>query len=285
MNRESEEGPGPGFVREPGPGERVSLRARTMTKFSLMDNLGWAAAFATTCLLLAVMLVRGRWRQFPALTAVLVFDITRTITLFLLHHPSTYTWYAHIYWWALVPDFALQLAVAFEIARIVLRPTGTWVHDARTQFLIAGAGGMVVAALLAWWVTPPAQTALRAWGIRGNLFTSLVICELFVAVSLTANRLGLGWRHHVMAVGQGFTAWSGITLLNTALQSYLGQGTLFRLLDDLRGNSFSLAMVWIAIQLWLPEPERQPLAPELQRYILALHQRVAYDLRRIDAHD
>jgi hypothetical protein len=253
-------------------------------KFSLMDNLGWAAAFATTGLLLAVMLVRGRWRQFPALTAVLVFDLARTITLFWLYQSKSFTWYAHIYWWALIPDFALQLAVAFEIARTVLRPTGTWVHDARTQFLTAGAAGMVIAALLAWWVSPPAQTALKAWRIRGNLFTSLVICELFVVMSLMANRLGLGWRHHVMAVGQGLTAWSGIMLLNTSLQSYLGQGTLFRLLDDLRANSFSLAMVWIAIQLWRPEPERQPISPELQRYILALHQRVAYDLRRIGAH-
>jgi hypothetical protein len=252
-------------------------------KFSLMDNLGWAAAFASTSLLLAVMLMRGRWRQFPLLTSLLAFDIARTVTLFLLYQSRAFTWYAHIYWWALIPDFVLQLAVAFEIARTVLRPTGTWVRDARTQFLLAGAVGVVVAALLAWWVSPPAQTALRAWRIRGNLFTSLVICELFVVVSLTANRLGLGWRHHVMAVGQGLTAWSGITLLSNSLQSYLGQGMLFRVLDDLRGNSFTLAMVWIAIQLWLPEPERQPIAPELQKYILALHQRVAYDLRRIRA--
>jgi hypothetical protein len=254
-------------------------------KFSLMDNLGWAAAFASTAVLLAVMLGRGRWRQFPVLAVWLIFVELRTITLFSLYIHGAFAWYAHIYWWALIPDFALQLAVAFEIARIVLRPTGSWVRDARTQFLIAGGAGMVAAALLVWWVSPPAQTALRAWRIRGNLFTSLVICELFVAVSLMANRLGLGWRSHVMGVGQGLTAWSGIALLNSSLQSYLGHGTVFRLLDDLRGNSFTLAMLWIAIQLWLPEPERHPIAPELVRYILALHKRVEYDLRRIDAHE
>jgi hypothetical protein len=232
-----------------------------------------------------VMLGRGRWRQFPAFTALMAYVDVRTIVLFSLYQNRAFTWYAHIYWWGLLPDFALQLAIAFEIARIVLRPTGTWVRDARTQFLIAGSGGMVVAALLAWWVSPPAQTALRAWRIRGNLFTSLVICGLCVTVSVTANRLGLGWRHHVMALGQGLTAWTGLMVVTTALQSYLGQGHLFRLLDDLRGDSYSLAMVWIAIQLWLPEPERKPIAPELQSYILALHDRVAYDLRRIDAHE
>ncbi len=252
-------------------------------KFSLMDNLGWAAGFASTAALLAVMLGRGRWQQFPVLTAWLIFLELRTMTLFELYIHGAFAWYAHIYWWALIPDFGLQLGVAFEIARIVLRPTGTWVRDARTQFLMAGAAGVVVAAVVAWWVSPPAQTALRAWRIRGNLFTSLVICELCVAAGVTANRLGLGWRSHVMAVGQGLTAWSGIAVLDNALQSYLGQGAMFRLLDDLRGNSFTLAMLWIAIQLWLPEPERQPIASELRRYILAIHKRVEYDLRRIDA--
>jgi hypothetical protein len=254
-------------------------------KFSLMDNLGWAAAFVSTSLLLAVMLLRGRWRQFPALTTTLAFDIARTITLFSLYQNGAIRWYSHIYWWGLIPDFALQLAVAYEIARIVLRPTGTWVRDARTQFFLAGTAGIVVAALLAWWISPPAKTALSAVRIRGNLFTSMVICELFVLVGLTANRLGLGWRNHVMAVGQGLTAWSGIMLLSNSLQSYLGHGALFRLLDELRGNSFTLAMIWIAIQLWLPEPERHPIAPELKQYILALHQRVEYDLRRIHAHE
>jgi hypothetical protein len=252
-------------------------------KFNLAEYLGWAAGFISTAILLLVMLMRGRWRQFPVTTAWLAFEEVRTITLFLLYIHRHFVWYAHVYWWALVPDFAFQLGVAVEIARIVLRPTGTWVRDARMLFVAAGIGGAVVAALLAWGVSPPAQTALRAWQIRGNLFTSLVICELFVVVSLTANRLGLGWRSHVMALGQGLTAWTGVMVIATAGQSYLGQGAVFRALNQIRGNSYVVAMVWVAIQLWRPEPERKPIAPELQRYILALHKRVEYDLRRIDA--
>jgi hypothetical protein len=251
--------------------------------FTAVDNLLWAGASLSTVALMVVLLGRARWRQFPILTAYTVFATLRSVTLFLIYIHSSPFWYRRVFWSAMWLDFALQLCVALEIARIVLRPTGSWVRDARALFAAAGISGAVVAALVAWWVTPPAQTALTAWRIRGNLFTSLVICELFVAMSLTANRLGLGWRNHVMAVGQGLTAWSGVMVITTALQSFFGTARYFYGIDHFRIIAWIGAMGWIVVQLWIPEPERQPIAPELQDYILALHRRVEYDLRRLDA--
>ena len=243
----------------------------------------WAAGFLSTAALVAVLLVRRRWRQFPLLTAWFVFLAARTITLFLLYNAHWTHAYREIYLGGLWVDFGLQLGVAVEIARIVLRPTGTWVQDARARFVIAGVAGAVVAGLLAWWVSPPASTVSWVWRIRGNLFTSLVICELFVVMSLTANRLGLGWRNHVMAVGQGLTAWTSVMVVTTALQSLLGTQRLYADLDYVRDLAYLGATLWIAAQLWVPEPERQPISAELQEYILALHRRVEYDLRRLDA--
>jgi len=252
-------------------------------KLSGIDKIVWALSFYGNIALLAVLLVRARWRPFPVFTCLVAFDVARTIALYLLYSSGSATWYAHVYWWALIPDFALQMGVVLEISRIVLRPTGTWVQDARLQFWAGAVVGMVVAAILAWWVSPPAHSALAAWRIRGNLFTSLVICEMFVAMALTANRLGLGWRNHVMAIGQGLTAWSGVMVMTTALQSYVGPGFFFRELDQIRAFAYISAIFWMMVRLWMAEPARQPLARELEDYILALHERVAYDLRRIDA--
>lgn len=252
-------------------------------KFSGIERLIWALSFWSVVALLAVLVVRGRWRQFPVFASLLAFDTARSITLFLLYQHGSAAWYARVYWPLLWPDFVLQIGVVLELARIVLRPTGTWVRDARAQFAAAGLAGAAVALALAWWVSPPMHTALAALRVRGNLFTSLVICELFVVMSLTANRLGLGWRSHVMAVGQGLTAWSAITVATTALQSYWGASPMFRELDQIRAFAFVGATIWMMVQLWIPEPERQNLAPELKRYILALHERVNYDLRRLDA--
>lgn len=243
----------------------------------------WGLSAWGTAGLLLVLLVRRRWRQFPMLVVWLGFETARSLTLYVLYRHGWFRWYAHLYWGSLVVDFALQLAVAIEIARIVLRPTETWVRDAWLQFCAAGVCGAAIAALVAWGVTPPATSIRSVWMIRGNLFTSLVICELFVVMSVTANRLGLGWRNHVMALGQGLTLWSGVMVLMTALQSFLGTQNHYVQLDQGRIAAYIVAVAWIIVQLWKDEPERQPIAPELREYILALHKRVEYDLRRIDA--
>jgi hypothetical protein len=250
---------------------------------SALDKFWWAAGFGATAALAAVLLMRGRWREFPWLTTWFVFSAVRTITLFVLYNAHLAHAYRQVYVGCLWPDFFLQLGVAVEIARIVLRPTGTWVQDARARFVIAGLAGAVVAGLLAWWVSPPASSVSLVWRIRGNLFTSLVICELVVVMALTANRLGLGWRNHVMAVGQGLTAWTGVMVVTTALQSFLGTQHLYADLDYVRDLAYIGATLWMAVQLWIPEPERQPISADLQEYILALHRRVEYDLRRLDA--
>jgi hypothetical protein len=251
--------------------------------FSALDKFFWAAGFFLNAGFLCVLLWRRRWPQFPTLTVWIAFQVARTAALFLIYlHGSKY-WYVRVYLTGVWVDFFLQLGIAAEIARIVLRPTGTWLRDARTRFVAAGLAGAALAAVLAWWVTPPASTVRILWQIRANLFTSLVICELFVAMSLTANRLGLGWRHHVMAVGQGLTTWTTVMVLSAALQSFLGVHHYFVGLDYIRFLAYVTAIIWMTIQLWIPEPQRQPISSDLQEYILALHKRVEYDLRRLDA--
>lgn len=248
--------------------------------FSLLAKIEWLAASLANAALIFVLVVRGRWREFPFLTTWLSFITVRSVALALAYMLGSKHWYAHVYWVGFPIDFALQLGVVFEIARIVLRPTGTWVHDARGRFAAGGILGVVVAGLFAWLVSPPAP---NAWLTRGNLFTSLVICELFVLMSLTANQLGLGWRSHVMAVAQGLTAWSSIMVVKTTLQSIPNSQHFYLPLEDIRGFTYSVAICWVAMRMWMAEPERQPISEDLQQYILALHRRVEYDLRRLDA--
>ena len=251
--------------------------------FAGLDRLFWAEGWFLYLALLFVLFWRGRWRQFPVLTCWFAFMAARTVLLFQMYlHGSTY-WYTRVYTIGSWVDFALQLGVVVEIACIVLRPTGSWVRDARGYFLAIGFTCVAVAALFAWWVSPPGQSVRRVWEIRGNLFTSLVICELFVVMSLTANRLGLGWRNHVMAVGQTLPAWSAIMVIKTAFESFFDTQYLYTQLEQVRYLTNTASYCWLLVQLWRQEPERQPISSDLQQYILALHRRVAYDLQRFDA--
>jgi hypothetical protein len=253
-----------------------------MRHFSGSENFLWAVGFSLNFALAFVLVLRGRWRQFPVFTIWIVFMTARSIILFAAHQEDSNYWYTLVWTIGFGLDFALQMGVVAEIARIVLRPTGTWVSDARAYFTTASVVGILVATLFAWWIKPSTSHVREAWQMRSNLFTSMVICQLFVAMSLAANRVGLAWRSHVMAIGQGLTLWSCTMVIKDALQSAHSTQLLHLPLNSI-GVTYDIAIAWIIVELSRNEPERKPISSDLREYILALHKRVEYDLQRIDA--
>lgn len=122
--------------------------------FSFLANVYWAVGTGSTLVLIFVLLWRGRWRTFPILTVWLAFLAVKAALLFVIYLHGSRNMYATFWVAAGGIDFVLQLGVVLEVARIVLRPTGTWVRDARSQFISVGAVAAAVSALLAWWVSP-----------------------------------------------------------------------------------------------------------------------------------
>lgn len=250
---------------------------------SSLDDFLWAASFAGQAALFGVLVLRGRWRTFPVFTVFAGFDTARSVALYLIYAHASNAWYAHVYWSAEAVDFVLQLGLVWEMARILLRPTGSWLRDARKQFLLWGGVGVGVAAILAWGVSPPGLTGKAVWEVRGSLFTSLVTCELVLVMALSATRLGLGWRSHVMALGQGLAVWSMVAVAVDGIQSYVGAAQQFATLDHLRIAVYCAALSYWIVQFWLPEPVRRPISSEMRNYLVALHRAVAYDLDSVDA--
>jgi hypothetical protein len=251
-----------------------------------LSALDWMLVAATSLgntALLAVLIIRRRWRDFPVFTAYMGFETVLSPVLFVLVQLGFRSWYVRVYWSQALIDFALQLGIAFEIARIVLRPTGTWVRDARKQFIFWGAAGILFAATLPWLVSPPATTLLGRLMVRGYLFTSLVFCELIAVVTRTSKSLGLGWRNHVMALGNGWTAWAVVAILVDGLHSYYGAQRYFGELEHVRMFAYLAALGYWTVQFWLEEPTRQPISPQLRAYILAMHQRIKNDLDTLGA--
>jgi hypothetical protein len=250
-----------------------------------LSTLDWilvAAISLGSIALFSVLVFRRRWREFPIFTAYVGFDTTLSVVLYILFQHGVHSWYARVYWSQALIDFALQLGIIFEIARIVLRPTGTWVRDARKQFILWGALGILIAAALPFLVTPPAATLLHRLEVRGDLFTSLVICELIAVVTRTSRSLGLGWRNHVMALGNGWTAWAVAAILVDGLHSYFGAERYFSELEHARMIVYLAVLGYWAVQFWQEEPARQPISPQLSAYIQDLHRRIKKDLDTLD---
>jgi hypothetical protein len=250
---------------------------------SAIDWIMWTAIFLGHAALLFILIFRCRWKQFSAFTAFVGFEATWSMVLYATYRYGPHVWYGRIYYTALPLDFILQLGVIGEIARIVMRPTGSWVRDARMQFILWGAAGILFAAALPWLITPPATSLLARMEVRGNLFTSLVVCELIAAVTWTSKSLGLGWRNHVMALGNGWIAWAMIAIVVDGLHSYFGADRYFEGLEHIRMFTYLVVLVYWMVQFWRDEPERRPLSPELRAYIEALHHRVKNHLDTMDA--
>jgi len=250
---------------------------------SALDFALWAANFLGEAVLFSILIYRRRWREFPVFTTLIGYEAAILSALYLTYLCCSQVWYARLYWTYALLDFFLQMGVIWEIARIVMSPTGTWVRDARRQFILWGAVGILLAAGFTWLVTPPAASLLHRWEVRGNLFTSLVVCELIAVVTRTSKSLGLGWRNHVMALGNGWTAWAVVAILVDGLHSYFGAERYFRELEHVRMFVYLAALGYWMAQFWLEEPARQPISPQLRAYILALHQKVKNDLDTVGA--
>jgi hypothetical protein len=261
---------------------KSAIQNQAAMNLSMLDDVLWATTFIGHVALFFVMFYRERWRQFPIFTLWVGFNVTLTIALYLIFRHGAQLWYTRVYWSSTFLDFLLQLSVVFEIARVVLRPTGTWVRDASRSFLLWSIMGLGVAALLAWTVSPSGLRSAEVWEVRSSLFTSLVTCELVLVMFASAKRLGLGWRNHVMALGEGLAVWATVAVGVDGLESYFGSTRMFSRLDHLRIFVYLGALVFWVVRFWAAEPVRNPISGEMEAYLVALHKRVRYDLATLD---
>ena len=201
-----------------------------------------------------------------------------------IFHTAPAVWYARIYWtyaldrfrpatWGDLGDCAYRSAAHRNLGpgcQKAVHPLGRGGHSVGRRASLAGyASG---------------RNLLDRLEVRGNLFTSLVICELIAVVTRTSKSLGLGWRNHVMALGNGWTAWAVVAILVDGLHSYFGAERYFRQSGTRAGCSSTWqSSATGSVQFWLEEPARQPISPELRAYIQALHQRIKNDLDTLGA--
>lgn len=243
----------------------------------------WAAVAISNTALLSVLLIRGRWRIFVVFSSLTGFDIAKTLLLYFLYQQGLWEWYKHVYWTGALLDFALQMGVIWEIVRIVLRPNGNWDREVRQQLILWSAVGIVLAAALAWMTNPPAANFLGVLRIRGNMFTSVLVCELLVLIVRTSNHLGLGWRNHVSALVYGWSAWAFVEIVVEWLHGSFGAKLYFNNLEYVSKVVGLFALGYWIIQFWFDEPLSKPIPPELRESMLDLHSQIKNDLDKVNA--
>jgi hypothetical protein len=248
-------------------------------RLPFFDAALWAAGPFVNAVLLIVLLVRRRLRQFPALALWSLFSISSSAVFFFLYRFASPHTYALSYWAMETADALLQLAVIAEVAGIVFRPVR---GNRRARLLLGSIIAIVVFSfLIACSVHPSAVTRTGLYEIRGQLFTSLLVCIIFTIVQFSSQKLGLYWRSHVMSVGYGLTVWAIMCLLLDLLHGYLGRTNHFLMLEHIRMATYLGIFAYWSFALWQDEPERKSPSPEMRNAILQMADKVSYDLAKV----
>lgn len=236
----------------------------------------WAVDFGLNLVLVFVLFYKRRYRTVPWFTAWITVEAVYTAALFLIFRLSSHAVYAVAYWTADFLDVALQLAVIWEIARYVLRRFGSWVEGARLRLGLMAAVALTVAGMMAWKMTPAAETRLDSIAARSSLFTTIVVCLLLTAVILLSQRLGLALRSHVMRESYGFILWSLVAFVTDSLHAYWRTMGHFTLLENTRIGVFQASLIYWCVVFWRPEPKRVELSNDAEVRLTELASRLGY---------
>jgi hypothetical protein len=246
--------------------------------------LFWAAGLIAHCLLLVVLVTRGRASTFPVFTALIAANIVNAVALYEIANHGTKHSYLIAYFAFAILDLVLQLSVTYELARHVFCPTGTWAPDVLKGFLILVAASVPIAAALACLPTPPERTLLAKVLDRGNIFSAALQCELFVGMIAFSATARLPWKTHVARIAQGLGFFSLIGLLTDAGHSVVVRNSpMFQELTFVRMTTYLVCASYWIVMLWMDAPAPRELPEEMRRQLFTLQRRVEYDLRKIRA--
>lgn len=251
-----------------------------------LDLLFWGTGLGAHLILLAVLLVRGRFMVFPIFTAFVISNIGRTIALGLVEHYGTKAGYFYTYWSLAIVDTMLQLSVVYEMYALTFRPLGIWARDLRGALVWVVVVSIAVAAGLAWLATPHVRLWMQVVVIKGTFFSSACMSELFVGMVVLAVRAGLPWRTHVARISQGLGVYSIIDVLIEAGHSYLGVGSdtqTYTMLSHFRIGAYLLCAAYWILMLWPNEPRSRKLPKNFRGQLIHLQTIVDSDLESIRA--
>jgi hypothetical protein len=246
-----------------------------------LDLLFWAAGFLENLGLLFVLCYRRRARAFPFFTTLITVIVVKTVILYFVNRFGTKSDYAYTYWSLAIVDMTLQLCVVYEVASRVFRPLDVWAEDVRSSFVWLVSLSVLVAVALTRLASVPAHTWVQGLTTAGNLFASVLLSELFVAMMAVSIKVRLPWKTHVAKIGQGLGAYSIISVLVDTGRSYFGvsrEQSAFLLISHIRMAAYLGCVTYWIINLWPDAAPGRAMTQDMREKMFTLQAQVEYHL-------
>ena len=224
-----------------------------MQGLSLIAILLWAASFGMNVLLLVVLVVKKRWRVVPWFTGWILFAILTTAVLYAGRRYGSAALYRGLYWGSAFLDVALQLAVIVETAGSIFRRGEAWVGNTRKKLAASTVVVTAIAVVLAFSITPAAESARDALYSRASLFVTILVTGLFMAVMAVSQQAGVSWQSLVIREGLGFLVLNLVSFVTDTLHAYWRTAEHFGDLEHLRITCYIGTLAYWIVVFWLPD--------------------------------
>lgn len=251
-----------------------------------VDLVYWAAGFMGHLVLLLVLWYRHRAREFPIFTTWIASNLARSLVLALVEHFGGRAAYYYTYWSLAVVDMALQFGIVYEMYSKTFRPLGVWATDVRGAFSWLLALSLVFAAALTEMARPHTRLLVQGITIRGNLFSSAWMSELFVGMIALCVRVGLPWKAHVARIVHGLGIYSLLGVVIEAGNSYFGLDrnlTAYAALSRFRMTLYLCCLLYWSVTLNKSAPGAREMSADMHDLLVRLQAKAERDLQLIRA--
>lgn len=249
-----------------------------------VDLFYWTAGFLGHLILLMVLWLRRRVREFPIFTSWVASNLARTITLAAIARFGGKATYYYSYWSLAVIDASLQFGIVYEMYFLTFRPLGVWAKDVRKAFVWLLAFSLIAALSLAQTAKPQTRFWVQSVTLWGNLFSSAWMSELFVGMAALCVKVGIPWRTHVARISQGLGVYSLFGILIGAANVYFGldrEVRTYALLAHFRMTVYLLCLLYWVLMLWNNAPDPKEMSVELHQQLAQIQARAERDLETV----
>lgn len=175
--------------------------------FESWENWLWASGFACHLILAVVLLTRRHWRRYPIFTLLMVYQVVRTVALYIVSIRGAEETYNTVYLVLAFGDYCLQTGLVLEMATAVLRPNGSWLPGTKLLFFGWSVVGAVLAVAVGAAAHPLSRSVGALWEARADLFTTVWTSELFLSLLFVSHWMRLFWGSRLMVLAEGLAVW------------------------------------------------------------------------------
>ena len=232
--------------------------------FAALAILGFVAEIG----LLAVLLARRWYKDFPVFTIYIAFNVFTDLGVGMILAGATNSLATGVAVTLLPPQYFLEIMVLCEIAWHVLRPVQMSLPRRVWQgFALALAGTVVCGGLMAWYV---ARTGSPIYGrLKGpfDLTIGMLRMLIFVVIAGFAQLLGIGWKNKVLQIASALSFYSAVALIVSVVQSHSGPSPL---LEKVRAANYTFELCFLVWTFTTKEVRRGEFSPQMEQFLVTL---------------